>query len=67
LEEEEVEDLAEKVGRGELTPKEVGQEMEKRGLLAHAGKLFLGMYSLTGLIMWGLVCFFHLFSPTFSR
>jgi protein-S-isoprenylcysteine O-methyltransferase Ste14 len=58
LEEKEVEDLAEKVRRGELTPKEVGQEMERRGLLAHAGELFPGMYSVTGLIIWALLCFF---------
>lgn len=57
-EEEKVEELAEKVRRGELTPKQVGQEMEKRGLLAHAGELLPGMYSVTGLIIWGLLCFF---------
>jgi protein-S-isoprenylcysteine O-methyltransferase Ste14 len=57
-EEEKVEELAEKVRRGELTHKEVGQEMEKRGLLAHAGELFPGMYSVTGLIIWGFLCFF---------
>lgn len=53
----EVKDLVEKLERGELTKDEVLAEMKKRGLFHHANEPIPGIFALTGVFVWGVLCF----------
>lgn len=58
VKEGEVKDLVEKLKKGEITKKEVLEEMKKRGLYHHAGEPIPGIFAIGAMIVWGALCFF---------
>jgi len=58
----EVKDLLEKLERKELTKNEVLDEMKKRGLYHHADEPFPGMFAISGMAAWGVLCFLPVIS-----
>ncbi len=52
-----VRDLVEKLEKGEITRDEVLGEMKKRELHHHAGEPIPGIFSLTGIMIWAILCF----------
>jgi protein-S-isoprenylcysteine O-methyltransferase Ste14 len=53
-----VKDLVEKLQRGEMTKEEVLGEMKRRGLHHHTGEPIPGTFTVSGIILWAILCFF---------
>ena len=56
-EEGEVKDLVKKLEGGEITAKEIIFELKKRGLTHHAREPIPGVFVITGMIIWVVLCF----------
>jgi len=52
-----VKDLVEKLQARELTPEEVKREMKRRKLEHHAGEPIPGVFAVSGIVIWGILCF----------
>ena len=62
----EVKDLAEKLKQGKLTKEEVLAEMKKRELYHHTGEPVPGIFAISGMIIWVVLCFFPIICVMFN-
>lgn len=64
--EDEVKDLREKLEKGEMTREEVLAEMKKRGLYHHTGEPIPGIFTISSIIIWVVLCFFPIICVVFN-
>jgi len=62
----EVKDLREKLEKGEMTREEILAKMKKRGLYHHTGEPIPGIFTISSIIIWVVLCFFPIICVMFN-